>query len=121
MPDYTLTIEVRTHPVGATVIALAGELDYHTAPRLHRTLERTPEARPLILDLARLRFCDSMGMAELLFLLRRTQESGTSLALVGTTADVSQLLAMIGVEALLTSYDTVEEAAGALRPDPGAG
>ncbi|WP_282206394.1 STAS domain-containing protein [Kitasatospora fiedleri] len=63
--------------MGATVVALAGELDYHTAPRLHRAVERTSEALPLVLDLALLRFCDSLGVAELLFAFRRTRAAGT--------------------------------------------
>ncbi|MFJ4675409.1 MULTISPECIES: anti-sigma factor antagonist [unclassified Kitasatospora] len=117
MPEYDLTIEVRTHPVGATVVALAGELDYHTAPRLHRAVERTSEALPLVLDLALLRFCDSLGVAELLFAFRRTRAAGTSLALVGTSADVGRLLTMTGVDRLLPHHDTVDAAVGALRPD----
>ncbi|MEU3498815.1 STAS domain-containing protein [Kitasatospora cineracea] len=117
MPEYDLTIEVRTHPVGATVVVLAGELDYHTAPRLHRAVERTAESLPLVLDLALLRFCDSLGVAELLFAFRRTREAGTSLALVGTGADVGRLLTMTGVDRLLPRHDTVDAAVGALRPD----
>ncbi|MFC8719916.1 anti-sigma factor antagonist [Kitasatospora sp. NPDC057198] len=115
MPDYALTIEVRTHPVGATVVVLAGELDYHTAPRLHRAVERTAEALPLVLDLALLSFCDSLGVAELLFAFRRTQGAGTALALVGPTPDVGRLLAMTGVDRLLPCHDTVDAAVGALH------
>ncbi|MFB6887977.1 anti-sigma factor antagonist [Kitasatospora sp. NPDC056327] len=116
MPDYTLTIEVRAHPGGVTVIALAGELDYHTAPRLRRTVERTPGELPLVLDLARLRFCDSIGVAELLSVLGRTRRLGTSVALVGTTAEVGRLLAITGIDGLLPTYGTVDGAADALRP-----
>ncbi|GAA4877571.1 anti-sigma factor antagonist [Kitasatospora terrestris] len=115
MPEYALTVEVRTHPGGATVVVLAGELDYHTAPRLHRAVERTPETLPLVLDLALLSFCDSLGVAELLFAFRRTQAAGTSLALAGTTADVARLLAMTGVDRLLPRHDTVDAAVDALR------
>ncbi|WP_033351218.1 STAS domain-containing protein [Kitasatospora aureofaciens] len=117
MPDYTLTIEVRAHPDGATVISLAGELDYHTAPRLRRTLERAPAALPVVLDLARLRFCDSVGMAELLHALRRAKAYGTSLGLVGTTADIGHLLAVTGVDDLLITYTTIDQAVASARPD----
>ncbi|RKE17364.1 STAS domain-containing protein [Streptomyces sp. TLI_171] len=116
MPEYALTIEVRTDPLGATVVSLAGELDYHTAPRLHRAVERTPPALPLVLDLTLLRFCDSLGMAELLFAFRRTQAAGTALALAGTTADVGRLLTMTGVDGILPRHDSVEAALRAVRP-----
>lgn len=115
MPEYALTIEVRAHPAGATVVVLAGELDYHTAPRLHRAVERAAEALPLVLDLALLSFCDSIGVAELLFAFRRTQHAGTSLALVGATADVGRLLAMTGVDRLLPCHDTVDAAVGSFH------
>ncbi|WP_033216712.1 anti-sigma factor antagonist [Kitasatospora phosalacinea] len=115
MPEYALTIEVRVHPVGATVVVLAGELDYHTAPRLHRAVERTAETLPLVLDLTLLSFCDSLGVAELLFAFRRTRIAGTSLALVGTTPDVGRLLAMTGVDRVLPCHDTVEDAIAALH------
>nr|WP_202523444.1 anti-sigma factor antagonist [Kitasatospora sp. SID7827] len=112
-----MTIDVRRHPVGATVVVLAGELDYHTAPRLHRAVERTAEALPLVLDLTLLRFCDSLGVAELIFAFRRTRAAGTSLALVGTTPDVGRLLAMTGLDRLLPRHESVDAALGALRPD----
>ncbi|GLW55482.1 anti-sigma factor antagonist [Kitasatospora phosalacinea] len=115
MPEYALTIEVRTRPVGVTVVALAGELDHHTAPRLHRAVERTAEDLPLVLDLTRLGFCDSVGVAELLFAFRRTRAAGTSLALAGTSPDLGRLLAMAGVDGLLPSHDTVDAAVGALH------
>ncbi|MFF4342903.1 anti-sigma factor antagonist [Kitasatospora sp. NPDC001540] len=117
MPEYALTIEVRTHPAGVSVVALAGELDLHTAPRLHRAVERTAEELPLVLDVARLGFCDSVGVAELLFAFRRTRAAGTSLALAGTTPDLGRLLAISGLETLLPSHATVDAAVGALRRD----
>ncbi|GLW72874.1 hypothetical protein Kpho02_51730 [Kitasatospora phosalacinea] len=114
MPEYALTIEVRTHPAGASVVVLAGELDFHTAPRLHRAVEGTAEDLPLVLDLTRLGFCDSVGVAELLFAFRRTRAAGTALALAGTSLDLRRLLAMAGVDGLLPSHATVDAAVDAL-------
>ncbi|WP_043468173.1 STAS domain-containing protein, partial [Kitasatospora sp. MBT66] len=88
MPAYTLTIDVRTHSTGATVVVLSGELDHQTAPRLRRVLERTPAGLPLVLDLTDLRFCDSVGIGELVFAARRTPVPESALPVVGAPADL---------------------------------
>ncbi|MFJ1755514.1 STAS domain-containing protein [Kitasatospora sp. NPDC088134] len=116
MPEYDLTIEVRPHPAGATVVVLAGELDHHTAPRLHRMLEQVPAALPVVLDLAGLGFCDSVGVAALLHALRRTEQAGTALVLVAVAPDLGHLLALTGVDRVLPRRATVAEAVEALRP-----
>ncbi|MFJ5228548.1 anti-sigma factor antagonist [Kitasatospora sp. NPDC088391] len=116
MPEYDLTIEVRPHPAGATVVVLAGELDHHTAPRLHRVLERLPAPLPVVLDLAGLGFCDSVGVAELLYAFRRTEQAGSVLVLVAVAPDLAHLLALTGVDRLLHRRTTVAEAVEVFRP-----
>ncbi|AUG75307.1 hypothetical protein CFP65_0335 [Kitasatospora sp. MMS16-BH015] len=116
MPDYTLTIDVRTHETGATVVVLSGELDHYTAPRLRRTLERTPAGLLLVLDLTELRFCDSIGIAELVFASRRTPVPGARLPVVGAPADLRHLLALTGVESLLSHHEDVDRAVDASAP-----
>ncbi|MFE9427392.1 STAS domain-containing protein [Kitasatospora sp. NPDC006697] len=121
MPAYTLTIDVRAEPAGATVVVLTGELDYHTAARLHRTFERLPAGLPLVLDLTGLRFCDSMGIAELIFAAQRPPHPGTPLPLVAAPPDLKHLLTLTGVDGLVSHHARLDQALTALqaaRPDP---
>ncbi|MEU8436129.1 STAS domain-containing protein [Streptomyces sp. NPDC029216] len=64
-------------------IALAGELDFHTAgqvgPRLRELAES--DCRKLVLDLCGLSFCDSAGIDLLLGLNRRCRRAGIRLLL----------------------------------------
>src|ERR1700678_4181070 len=69
-----------------TVVAVDGELDVDTAPRLSRQL--TPLADKgshLILDLAGLRFCDCAGLSLFLRLQRHASAVGGSLHLTSLT------------------------------------
>ncbi|MFJ9606168.1 STAS domain-containing protein [Kitasatospora sp. NPDC101176] len=120
MPAYALTIHVSAHAAGATVVVLAGELDYHTAPRLRRAIEGTPTALPLVLDITGLRFCDSMGIAELVFASLRAGTPGTPLPLVGAPADLRHLLTLTGVDQLVSHHAHVDQAVGSpCSPAPG--
>ncbi|MFE3498370.1 STAS domain-containing protein [Kitasatospora sp. NPDC059146] len=121
MPAFTLTIVVSTHPAGAAVVVLAGELDYHTAPRLHRALEGVPTGVPVVLDISGLEFCDSIGVSELVLASRRPRPPGTRLPLVGTPAHLRMLFTLTGVDGLVTHHQRVEAAVAALtgaRPAP---
>jgi STAS domain len=70
-----------------------------------------PEALPwLILDLAGLTFCDSTGIAELLWILHRSQETGTRLVLAGVTRTLRHMLATTGLLPYFTLSPSVEDA-----------
>ncbi|AWS40280.1 STAS domain-containing protein [Streptosporangium sp. 'caverna'] len=70
-----------------------------------------PETAPwLILDLAGLTFCDSTGLAELLWILRRSQETGNRLVLAGVTRTLRHMLATTGLLPYFTMYASVEDA-----------
>lgn len=73
----------------------------------------TAETMPLlILDLAGLTFCDSTGLAELLWTLRRSQETRTRLVVTGASQPLRQMLATTGLLIYFTMAASVEEALG---------
>ncbi|WP_326819614.1 STAS domain-containing protein [Streptosporangium sp. NBC_01756] len=98
----------------AMVIHAVGELDYDYAPMLRRELTQVWSGAdpmpPLILDLAGLTFCDSTGLAELLWILRRSQEGSTRLVLTGVSRTLRHMLAMTGLLSRFTVSASVEEA-----------
>ncbi|MEU3163879.1 STAS domain-containing protein [Streptosporangium sp. NPDC006930] len=79
----------------------------------------SPEASPaagaevaprLILDLEGLTFCDSTGLAELLWILRKSQETRTRLVLAGASRTLRHMMAVTGLLAHFTMATSVETA-----------
>lgn len=70
---------------GATVIALAGEVDIYTAPRLREELTRTISrgSHHLVVDLSGVEFLDSSGLHALVGALKKVRTYDGSLRLVG--------------------------------------
>jgi anti-sigma B factor antagonist len=69
--------------VDADVIAVTGEIDLHTSPRLRDTLlsHLTNDARDLTVDLSEVTFIDSTGLSVLIAALRRARSLGGDLRL----------------------------------------
>ncbi|MEU3501943.1 STAS domain-containing protein [Streptomyces hundungensis] len=117
MTDPTLTAARHTHASGATVLAVAGELDHHTAPELTRLIQEESfgPALPVLIDLSDLTYCDSTGITVLIGADRRASETGAPLVLVGVTADLMHVFRIIGLDQLFTFQPSVEDAIEALR------
>ncbi|MEV8634852.1 STAS domain-containing protein [Streptosporangium sp. NPDC051023] len=95
------------------VIRAVGELDYDYAPMFRRELTElwgTGPSPSLILDLTGLTFCDSTGLAELLWTLHRSRETGTHLVLAGVNRTLRQMLATTGLLQFFELSASVEEA-----------
>ncbi|GHB38808.1 anti-sigma factor antagonist [Streptomyces xanthochromogenes] len=117
MTDPTLTATRHTHSRGATVLAVAGELDHHTAPELSRLIQDTsfgPEV-PVLIDLSELTYCDSTGITVLIGADRRARQEGGSLSLVAVNPDLMHVFRIIGLDQLFTFQPTVEDAIDALH------
>ncbi|MEU4404095.1 STAS domain-containing protein [Streptosporangium sp. NPDC023963] len=85
---------------------------FETPPETFGTSSDTQaQAGPwLILDLQGLTFCDSTGLAELLWLLRRSQETRTRLVLAGASRTLRHMMATTGLLTYFTMAASVEEA-----------
>ncbi|WP_162466571.1 anti-sigma factor antagonist [Streptomyces taklimakanensis] len=106
--DLRITVE-RTHGP-ATLVAVAGELDYHTSPRLRSDALALIEGdRPhLVLDLSGVSFCDSSGLSVLIGLWNRAQAIGGSLVLCSVPERLMRLIRMTGLDQVL-SITTAED------------
>ncbi|WP_251054819.1 STAS domain-containing protein [Streptomyces sp. ISL-66] len=104
---------VDVRPVdGATVLALAGELDHDTAEPLRAALAAARAAgRPrLLVDFSRLDFCDSTGLNVLLHNRLAVQESGGSLELIGLHHPIERMFHITGADGLFPLHTDVEAA-----------
>ena len=100
---HHLDVEARRRD-GACVVTPDGELDLFTAAELTRALrEHERTSRRLILDLSKLRFLDSAGLALLIAQHRRAQHDGTKFAIANATGDVRRLLTLSGLDRILAT------------------
>ncbi|MFC4855365.1 STAS domain-containing protein [Actinophytocola glycyrrhizae] len=100
----------------SVVVQAGGEVDMLTAPRLSAQLDQAeaivvPPA-PVVLDLTRLTFLGSAGLAVLLTHHERCAEIGSTLQIRTSGNVVTRPLAMTGLDRVLT---VVSELAGSAR------
>jgi anti-sigma B factor antagonist len=102
-------LKVSSHIQGDhTIVAVSGEIDLYTAPRLHSELATAVMGEGpahVIVDMAGVEFCDSTGMNVLLAALRRARERGGELMLAGPRPAVRKILQVTGLESVFTVID----------------
>lgn len=81
------------------VLELGGELDLESAPELERQLKEVGDTRPgrLLIDLGRLEFMDSTGLAVMVRAQRSARDNGHRLALRPGPTQVQRLFELTGV------------------------
>ncbi|WP_433438704.1 STAS domain-containing protein [Nonomuraea sp. CA-141351] len=97
----------------AVIVRLEGELDVNALSVLREHLEPLWDLPPrpfLILDLGELRFCDSMGMNELVGVLQRCESRGTRLLLGGVQGVMSRVLSITGLRHAFEVFARLDDA-----------
>jgi anti-sigma B factor antagonist len=109
-----LAISVADRPPAA-VVTVAGELDLTTAPELLQALNGLVDDgwRYLVVDLARLEFCDSSGLSVLVRVKNRLDEVGGEVTLAAPTPIVQRVLEVSGLAEVFGTYGSVDEATAA--------
>ncbi|MGW2995765.1 STAS domain-containing protein [Streptomyces sp. NPDC001193] len=81
-------------------VALAGELDFHTAARVEPRLAELAGFghRNMVLDLCGISFCDSSGIELFLRLHQRCHGAGTRLLLCGAPPLLVKSMRVLGVD-----------------------
>jgi anti-anti-sigma factor len=112
--------EIREHDAdGVHVVAMLGELDLATAPRLAFRIDeaRRAGARRLVIDLTAAEFCDSTGLRALVGCRHEVVAGGGRMALaVLEESAVARMFALAGAYELMPVYDGLEPALVALAP-----
>jgi anti-sigma B factor antagonist len=106
----TLTITVRSER-DAVIAAVTGEIDISTVAQLReRLFELAGNGGTLIVDLNRVTFIDSAGLAALVGAARRAAAHGGSLHAVCSRPQTRKLLWMTGVDRRIPLAATVDGA-----------
>ena len=106
-----LGLEV-TERNGSTVLAVRGEVDVYTAPRLREKLvELVSEGRyNLVVDLEAVDFLDSTGLGVLVEGLKRVKTREGELAIVATHDKILKIFDITGLNKAFPIHATVDDA-----------
>jgi anti-sigma B factor antagonist len=110
-----LTLDVYSEPTGVTVIAVSGEIDVYTAPKLREKLISLVEAGSyqLIVDMEGVEFLDSTGLGVLVGGLKRVRAHDGWIDLVCTQSRIQRIFRITGLNKVFSIYDSVAEATAA--------
>jgi anti-anti-sigma factor len=80
--------------VTAKVLALEGEIDFHLSPEVAASLRSIAARKPkrVVVDLAKVTYLDSSGLAALILGMQKTEEYGGEFYLAGMRPDVRSIL-----------------------------
>jgi anti-sigma B factor antagonist len=113
----SLTVHTRTTLAGP-VIELAGDLDHYSAPQVRALLHglALEPGQQLVVDLARLTFCDSSGITVLIAARNHTLAANAALILAAVPDRVSRMFRNIGLERVFPTRLTAQAAEAAWAP-----
>jgi anti-anti-sigma factor len=108
---------VTDHRSDVAVLRLSGELDADTAKTLHAMLAGLLE-RPIpriVVDLADLKFCDSVGLSAFVTSKQVIAARGGWLSFAGANPFLVQLLETVGLSRYFAIFPEVEDAIAAAQ------
>jgi anti-anti-sigma factor len=98
---------------GVLVVTLPAELTFGNARDLRDALDTAfADHAMVIVDMTATEFCDSSGVAELVFASKRAGKRGDTLRLAMARARVPRFFKLTGADRVLEIYDSVSAALG---------
>ncbi|GAA4603060.1 anti-anti-sigma factor [Actinoplanes octamycinicus] len=100
------------HRAGAVIVQVRGNLDLDSAPELAARLDEAltgPHPR-IVVDLAGVEFCDSIGLSTFVVGFKRAEAAGGWLRLASPGEFLERLLDTLGLASRLGVYPTVGDA-----------
>jgi anti-sigma B factor antagonist len=115
MADELLELTVSYSGGSLAVLAVAGDVDLHTSPRLRDAAAELVETgrHHLVLDLSGVEFFDSSGMSVLVGVWRVAQARGGSLKLAAVPDRLQRMLTLTGLAAYLPVHPSIAAALAA--------
>ena len=114
-----LTLNVHSEGPGYTIVAVGGEIDVYSAPRLReRLLDLVEEGSyRLIVDMEAVEFLDSTGLGVLVGGLKRVRAHDGSLDLVCTQERILKIFRITGLTKVFGIHETVDDAIAAKKAE----
>jgi anti-sigma B factor antagonist len=117
-PGDGQNLSVRIERVGAntSVVVFTGELDLSTIPQVEKQLAaQVSRKRGVIVDLTRVTFIDSSGIALLIRAFRATRETGTLNIVIAAGSQVDRVFHLAGIDRALPLFTERASALEALK------
>ena len=94
---------------GVTVIQVTGEVNISTSPDLKKSFEKLPSQK-VIIDLEKVGYVDSSGLATLVEILKKSKSQGGQLALAGLSDKVKSLFEITKLDKLFSIFPNQQAA-----------
>jgi anti-sigma B factor antagonist len=94
---------------GVTVFQVGGEINISTSPELRKLFEKQP-SKKLIVDLEKVSYIDSSGLATLVEILKKIKSQGGTLGLAGMSEKVKSLFEITKLDKLFVISTNQQEA-----------
>ena len=94
---------------GVMIFQVNGEINISTSPDLKKVFEKQP-SKKVVVDLEKVTYIDSSGLATLVEILKRTKAQGGSLGLAGLSTKVRSLFEITKLDKLFLVFQNQQEA-----------
>ena len=103
-------------PESPNVLPLEGEIDLHVAPQVAASLRRMIAAKSprVVVDLARVTYIDSSGLAVLITALQDAETYGGRLMIAGVQENVRSIIESAGLSQFFLAFPHVDAALAAI-------
>ena len=109
--DFEVSID--EHADAYSVVAVRGEVDLHTAPKVQYAIERGSEGvMTVVVDMDGIAFMDSTALSTLMRAKEFLEKKGTSLRLTAPSEAVERIFAVTGFGDYFDIYPSREAAVG---------
>lgn len=96
-----MPVEIK-HDGGSLVVSLEGDLDFSIRDGFESEIRRIlTQARDVVLDMGRVRFVDSSGVAAILAVCEDAAGAGVTLRIRNVDPDLMEIFELIGVKSVL--------------------
>jgi anti-sigma B factor antagonist len=96
---------------GIIVVALSGDVDLESSPRARTLLlDCVGRKQPVLVDMSRIAYIDSSGVASLVEAFQSARKAGTRFALVSVSDAALRVLQLARLDKIFAIHKTVEDA-----------
>ena len=94
---------------GITIYQVNGEINISTSPELKKIFEKDPPKK-IVVDLEKVSYIDSSGLATLVEMLKKTKSRGGSLGLASMSDKVKSLFEITKLDKLFSIHASQQDA-----------
>ncbi|MHA1598808.1 MAG: STAS domain-containing protein [Alphaproteobacteria bacterium] len=95
---------------GAVIVGFEGDVDLQSSPDARKVmLECVEKKLPILIDLSKVEYIDSSGIASLVECLQTARKKGCDLILVSVSESALRVLELARLDKVFTICDSIEE------------